>query len=273
MKLKIFVVLLALAVAWFVGRRYAAGLPEVGGDGGAVASAPGVQRVDQTFKLAPRARVEVSGISGSVEVAVADADDAEVHVENTARDADALEDHKVTVAQTAAGLTVRGENPDGPWSLWRWLASGGGGKARQRVTLKLPRGAEFVARGIGGGVRVGALDGPVRISGVGGGVEIERATGAAEISGINGGVNLALAELGARGARISGVNGGVELRVPAGLNADLDVSGMNGGFSNDAPNATVEEQSNRSRAHARIGNGGFTIKISGVNGSVHLIGN
>ena len=273
MKFKIFVVVLAVALAWFVGRRYAAGLPEAGDNDAAVASAPGAQQMDQTFKLARGARVEVSGINGPVEVVAADdAASAEVHIENVARDADALADHKITVVQTERGLTVRGENRSG--GFWHWLVSGGGGiKARQRVMLKLPRGAEFVARGVSGSVRVGALDGPVRVSGVSGGVEIERATGTAEISGINGGVSLALAELGAQGARISGVNGVIELRVPAGLNADLDVSGMNGSFDNDAPNVTVEAQPNRSRAHARIGNGGSAIKISGINGGVHLVGN
>ena len=94
MKLKIFIALLLVVGAWVAGRMYFGG--GVGSGGARVAeshvvageNAPGgagtvaeeggaaVQRINESYRLAPGARVEVSGINGPVEVATAEGDTA-----------------------------------------------------------------------------------------------------------------------------------------------------------------------------------------------------
>jgi hypothetical protein len=222
----------------------------------------------QTGRLDAGARVEVSGINGSVEVNTADTDTAEVHVLRTADDAGDLAYHKVTVELTSSSVVVRGEQ-DGGCALWRWLW-GGGGQVKQEVTLTLPRRVEFAARGVNGPVRVGEVDGSVAVEGVNGRVEVAQSLGHAEVKGVNGGVKLGVAGLGPQGLEIKGVNGNVEVRFKGQVNADVEVKGQNGTLTLDVPNVTMQERQNYSNARARIGAGGSPIQIKGVNGQVHF---
>lgn len=222
----------------------------------------------QSGRLDAGARVEVSGINGSVEVGTADTDTAEVRVVRTADDADDLEYHKVTVELTSSSVVVRGER-DGGHGFWRWLW-GGGGQVKQEVTLTLPRRVEFAARGVNGPVRVGEVEGSVAVEGVNGRVEVAQSSGHAEVKGVNGGVKLGVASLGPQGLEIKGVNGNIEVRFKEQVNADIEVKGQNGGLALDVPNVTTQERQNFSNMRARLGTGGSPIEIKGVNGQVRF---
>ncbi|MGH9943263.1 MAG: hypothetical protein ACRD9R_13020, partial [Pyrinomonadaceae bacterium] len=237
MKLKIFMAVVLVALAWFAGRHFSRGETLIGSQHtqeqqqAQQSSAPGERVINNSFRLEPDARVEVSGINGPVEVLTADGQTAEVHVELTGGEHADLDSRRVVVQQTAAGLSVRGEKKR-DWSFWNWII--GGGEVKQNVTLRVPRDVALQVRGVNGRVSIGELDGPVKVSGVNGKVEIGRAIGALEVSGVNGGVSVGVSELGQEGMRVSGVNGSVELRFGPDVNADLKVSGLNGGFSVDA---------------------------------------
>jgi DUF4097 and DUF4098 domain-containing protein YvlB len=86
-------------------------------------------------------------------------------------------------------------------------------------------------------------------------------------------VVVAIRQLGEQGLRIKGINGSVELRFSDKLNADLDARGINGRVSAEAPDVTVENESDRSHYSARIGAGGAPVTLSGINGSVRLTRN
>lgn len=281
MKLKVFVALLLVAGAWVAGRVYingraGAGQPEAAsraaageGAAGTVAEEGGaaVQRINESYRLAPGARVEVSGINGPVEVATAEGDTAEVQIEARADDAKVLERGRVKVEHASDRLVVRGpQNGGGGFLSW---ITGRDGRARHNVRLLLPRRVTLSASGVNGRVRVGEIEGGVDVSGVNGSVEVASAAGGAEVSGVNGGVSFALASLGSEGVQVSGVNGHVELRLAQAVNADVDVTGLNGRVSNELRNATVGEQS-RARFSARVGAGGPRIQMSGINGGVKL---
>ncbi|HYP53334.1 MAG TPA: hypothetical protein VEQ42_07325 [Pyrinomonadaceae bacterium] len=276
MKLKIFVVLVAAALAWMVGRggvrvstRAEHGATPANAREALAAAADdgeGRDEIRQTYKLAAGARVEVRGINGPVRVEAVDSDSAEVHVVRRARDRADLERHKIIIENTPdEGLVVRGEKIDGPewWKLWS------GGEVRTEVTMKVPRRAEVKAKGINGSVSLGEFDGAVRVSGVNGRVEIGRSVGTAEVSGVNGGVTLGVARLTGDGLTVKGVNGGVKIRVADNLNADLEVKGMNGSIDVNVPNVKEEERG-RSSLRARIGSGGPMITVKGVNGGLRL---
>ncbi|HKP71887.1 MAG TPA: hypothetical protein VJT82_03050 [Pyrinomonadaceae bacterium] len=271
MKLKIFIVIVAVALAWFAGRQLKA--KERGlfngsrGDDVVQGNAPSTRQINQTLKLTGKAHVEVVNINGTVEVSEADGDTAEVHVTSNAGSGSDLDDHQIIVEHTDSSLTVRGQGNNG-FGLWRWLT--GGGQVRHTVNLKVPRGGVLAAHGINGKVNIGDLEGEVHVSGVNGRVEVGRAT-LADVSGVNGGVTLTITELGDPGASVNGINGGVELRLGSDVNADLEVNGLNGRVAVEAPNVEVQEQK-RSRVRARIGKGGSNISVNGVNGGVRLVG-
>jgi hypothetical protein len=279
MKLKIFVAVLAVMVAWFAGRQFyrVAGQSAVaGGDAQTVAETikAGEQVVNDSQALNPGARVEVSGINGPVDIMTTDGSVAEIHVENNASDARDLDSHRITIDRASDHIVVRGENKSGGGlGFLRWLLGRGGGSVRQRVTLKVPRRVDVVARGIDGALRVGVLEGAARVSGINGEVTVARAAGHAEFSGVNGNVTFAVARLEDEGVRVSGVNGNIELRLDEDANADVRVGGLSGKVDYDLKNVTVEDGGgNHSKFSARIGTGGAPIRMSGISGNIHLAG-
>jgi DUF4097 and DUF4098 domain-containing protein YvlB len=226
------------------------------------------QRINESFTLDEGARVEVQGINGPVTVEATDGNTAEVSITSTAGSAGDLAAQRPTVEHTNSSLVIRGKGKhDG--GFWKWMR--GGGEVRHTVVLKLPRRVELATRGTNGKVIVGDMEGTVEVTGVNGRVEIGRASGGAEVSGVNGGVTVTVLELGTNDLKVNGVNGSLELRLGGKLNADLNAKGVNGSLTVEAPNVEVQEQK-RSKLRARIGTGGGTIKVSGVNGGVRIVG-
>ncbi|PYP89955.1 MAG: hypothetical protein DMF61_01775 [Blastocatellia bacterium AA13] len=221
---------------------------------------PEKDEINQTFQLAPGAKVEVSGINGPVDIQTSNTGTAEVNIVRSARTKDDLEYRKITVDQSNGGLVVRGEKEKD--RNYRQV------EVRERVSLKIPRQVELTTRGVNGRVTVGEIDGSVTMSGINGKVEVAQAGGYAHISGVNGTVGVRISRLGENGINVSGVNGKVELRFAEDLNADLTVTGINGPIHTDVSNLTVQGKMNPSNLRAKIGSGGSPISISGVNGSV-----
>jgi hypothetical protein len=222
------------------------------------------EEIRQSYELLPGARVEVSGINGSIKVETSDSKIADVYIERIGKTPEALKRRKITIDSTPSGLTIRGEKGDG--SFFSRLF---GSNPTERVTLRLPRQISFVSQGVNGSVIVGEVDGPVEVHGVNGKVDIARASGSAELNGINGNISMGIKELAKGGVGIHGINGSIELRLGEGVNADLDAHGMNGSVTSDLPNVMVNK-SERGSYTAQIGSGGNSISASGINGNIRL---
>jgi hypothetical protein len=284
MKLKIFIVIVAVILAWVAGRSVKSGgqsivrsvQQELEGDGHAgQADPPGEssrggseRRINESYELADGAQVDVHGINGPVTVEAVEGNTAEVRVTSTAGSMSDLNDNQIIVEHTETSLVVRGKGGRGR-GFWKWLR--GSGEARHNVVLKLPRRVELATRGTNGKVTIGEMEGSVQVSGVNGRVEIGGARGFAEVSGVNGNVAMTVTQLDAKGLEVSGVNGRVELRLGRDVNADLKINGVNGQMTVEAPNVEVQEQK-RNKMRARIGTGGAGIKVNGINGAVRLVG-
>lgn len=268
MKLRIFFAVLLVAGAWVAGRA----LTNRGGGSAADYAAAeikaGERVINDSYKLAAGARVEVTGIHGPVQIVTVEGDTAEVRIVTDASDARDLERHKITVEGSGDRLVVRGADNGGGGGFWRWIA-GRKGSVRHRVELRLPRRVELRASGIHGSVTVGALDGALKLAGVHGNVEVARAAGQANISGVHGNVTVGLADLSGEGVRVSGVHGQIEFRLAADVNADVSVHGIHGSVNVDNPSVTVE-QDERHNFEGRVGAGGAPIRVSGVHGNVAL---
>ena len=257
MKRRIFVAILLVVAAFFVGRQVNRSKAD---------DRPGRQDTRQSFRLKPGARVEVSGINGSVEINTAETDTADVRVTYEAASPDDLEGRRVRVEHSPAGLYVRGEQQGG--GFWRWLK--GGGQVRVAVVLNVPRRIEVEARGVNGPVEVGEVEGSVKVTGVNGRVEVAEASGHTEVTGVNGGVKFGVARLGEQGVEVKGVNGNVDIFLKTSVDANLEVKGHNGQVTLDVPNVTMQEREGRSRMRARFGAGGVPITVKGVNGNVRF---
>jgi hypothetical protein len=276
MKLKIFIVLVAIVLAWVAGRSIkgsgenivASVQQQMQGDDVTTPHGSSERRINESYELADGARVDIHGINGPVTVEAVDGNTAEVRVTSTAGSMGDLNDSQITVEHTETSLVIRGKGGNS-WGFWKWLR--GGSEARHNVVLKLPRRVELTTRGTNGKVTIGAMEGSVQVSGVNGRVEIGGARGMAEVNGVNGGVTLTITELAEEGAKVNGINGAVELRLGSDVNADLNLNGINGSITVEAPNVEVQEQK-RSKLRARVGTGGANIKANGINGGVRIVG-
>lgn len=217
------------------------------------------EEIRQTYELAPGARVEVSTISGSVDVETTNGQMAEVHIIRMGKTRKDFDCYKINIEHSPNSLILRHEQGrDEPCGTIQ---------ARQHVTLKLPRNVALKLDAIAGPVTVGEIDGTVRLTGISGMVEVAQALGYSDISGISGVVSMNITRLSERGIRISGISGRVVIRAASGLNADLEVSGLNGNINNNASNVSLTK-TGHSQFSGRIGSGGAPISVSGISGSV-----
>jgi len=220
------------------------------------------EELRQTYQLSPGARVELSNINGSIDVDTVEGQTAELRITSYSRDANP---RKLNVAQTASSLVVGGEaRRAGDNSNMNF------DDTSYRVALKLPRRAELTVNGASGSVRVGELEGAVRLTNVSGSVGVAQATGSAEVSRVSGSVTLKMAKLGAGGVRVQTVSGKVSLQFVEDVNADLQTTGIKGKVYVELSNVSVEGEMNRADFRARVGTGGVPINISDVTGSVRL---
>jgi len=221
------------------------------------------EELRQTYQLSPGARVELSNINGSIDLDTAEGNNAELRITSYSHNPNP---RKLTVEQTAASLAVRGEargkgNSDGM----------NFDDTSHRISLKLPRRIELTVNGASGSVRVGELDGSIRLTNVSGNVGVAQATGSAEVSGVSGSVTLKMARLSAGGVRVGDVSGKVALRFIDDVNANLQTRGIKGKVYVELANVAVEGEMNRADFRAKIGTGGAPINISDVTGSVRLV--
>jgi DUF4097 and DUF4098 domain-containing protein YvlB len=221
------------------------------------------EEINQTYELAPGARVELSVISGSVDVETTSGNTAEVHIVRMGQTRADLDCYTIGIEHTPTSLLMRHrqERTDECQTI----------RARQQVTLRLPRNVDLKLNAISGPVKIGEIDGSLRLSGISGKVEVAQALGYSEISGISGVLTISVPRLSERGMRVSGISGKVELRVASDLNADLNVSGINGDVNAAAPNVTINKVGH-SDFRGRVGSGGSVISVSGISGSVTFRG-
>jgi hypothetical protein len=270
MKKVLIVVVLIVAAAvlglWRSNGGVRAGLNRVVNTGGADnSSAATNDETRKTFELKPGARVEVQGINGFVEVQTSDTKTAEVYVRRTGDNANSLSLRELIVEETSEGIIVRSRRKH--TGLWDHLF---GKDPKEEVTIKAPRQIALSIKGVNGRVSSGDIEGSLELKGVNGRVELGLISDSVQLGGVNGSVSLGLRRLDERGARISGVNGGIELKIANGLNADLSSKGMNGNVRSEISDVTVNRDDHWTRYSARIGDGGATIELSGINGNVKL---
>jgi hypothetical protein len=224
-----------------------------------ISDLPEREEIHRSYELTQSAHVDVSVVSGSVDVQTVDAHTAEVNIVRSARTREELDCYSVAVEHSPTSLVMRHQQEHaGPCQSIR---------ARQRVSLTLPRDADLRLDAISGPVNIGPFSGNLRLSGLSGKVEIEQGPGFSDISGISGNLIIHISRLGERGMRVSGITGTVEFMIGADANADLIISGISGGVGVTAPGVAVSQVS-ESNFRGRIGAGGPPISISGLSGTL-----
>ena len=217
--------------------------------------------INRSFTLPAKARLEVSAISGSVDIKAIDGDTAIVQIERTAHSRAELDCNKVVLEQASGNLTIQSKT-----------ANGQGCENIQvvyRVLLSLPRHVDVSVQGVSGPVNIEEIEGALRISGNSGNINLAQLGSGARITGNSGTTTIKLRHLDAEGLELSGNSGALKLYVDEELNVDVKVSGLSGSVSSELPNVKFTK-TGAADYYARIGSGGPTINVEGSSGSILL---
>ena len=217
--------------------------------------------INRSFTLGRKARVEVSAISGSVDIQAIDGNTAIVRIERTGRSRAELDCNNVVVDHVWGNLSVQSK------------PVGGRGcqniQVVHRVLLSLPRTVDVSVHGVSGPINIGEIEGALRISGNSGNINLAQSGRGSRISGNSGTTTIKLRQLDARGLEVSGNSGAINLYVDEDLNIDVIVSRLSGTASSELPNVKFTKTGANDYL-ARIGSGGPTINVEGNSGSILL---
>jgi hypothetical protein len=224
-------------------------------------------------QLSPGQSVEIKGVNGPIHAEPSPSGQVEVSAIKSGRRSDPAA-VRIEVVPHANGVTVCAVYPDVDGEPNR-CAAGRGGRMNTRdndvkveFTVKVPAGANLVARTVNGGVDVRDLDGRVDIATVNGSVDFStQGTGTAKT--VNGSIRGKLGRTDwSDTIELETVNGSIVLDLPVGADADVDARTVHGRIESSLP-LTLKEASSRS-LRGTLGAGGRGLSLGTVNGSITL---
>jgi hypothetical protein len=222
-------------------------------------------------RLAAGKTLEIRGVNGSITAELASGDEVVVTAEKHGRRSDPAE-VRIEVVQDSGGVTICAVYPGSRnrcASDDDYHMSTHDNDVEVRFHAQVPRGVRLAGETVNGDVEASALAGPVKASTVNGGVRIETSSGDASGSTVNGSITAVVGGQGQSPLRFRTVNGSVTVSLPKQLDADLEAETVNGSIQTDYP-ITVSGRLTPRRLNGRIGQGGRSLRIVTVNGSIHI---
>lgn len=243
-----------------------------------LAAAPvGAQDFHWSGRLAAGKRLEIRGVNGSIRTMAASGDEIDVSAHKTARHSDP-DEVKITVVPTDEGVTICAVYPT-PRRVDRenscepgdgWHSSTDNNDVTVDFTIKLPAGIVFSGETVNGEIDAEGLGADAEVTTVNGSINVQ-ATGHVEARTVNGSIRASMGRADwSSETEFTTVNGGITLTLPANLSAEVSAETVNGDLETDFP-LTVTGKFGPRHMRGTIGNGGRQLKLSTVNGSIHLI--
>lgn len=225
-------------------------------------------------KLAPDKSLEIKDVNGTIRAEATSGEEVQVTAEKSGTRADEV---KIQVVPSSEGVTICATYPSGifggssspcePGSHWH-SNNVHSDNTKVDFTVRLPKNLRFSAWNVNGNIKAEDLGRVVRANTVNGSVQVSTAQWA-EAATVNGLIELTMGNAGWDGTlKIATVNGSVHLQMPSDLNAEVKFNSVNGHISSDFP-VTLSGFVGHS-ARGTIGNGGRTLVVDTVNGSVEL---
>lgn len=248
----------------------------VAAPGGTVAQAE--EEFEWTGRLNPGQLLQVKGVNGAIRALPATGPRAEVMaVKRGARsDLDAV---RIEVVEHAGGVTVCAVYPggdcragDGGRPSPGWRSSTEGVDVEVEFTVRVPAEAAFAGRTVNGAVSARDLSGDVKARTVNGAIDV-RTAGSASAETVNGAIRAFVGSLRDSDASLGfrTVNGAITLGLPPGAGARIQAETLNGALETDfALTIQAGTIAGPRRIRGTIGEGGPTIELKTVNGSIHL---
>lgn len=242
-----------------------------------LAAAPaGAQDFHWSGRLAAGKRLEIRGVNGSIRTVAATGNEIDVSARKTAHRSDP-DEVKIEVVPSDEGVTIcavyptpsraRRDNTCEPGDGWH--SSTDNNDVTVDFMIKLPAGIAFSGETVNGEIDAEGLGADAEVSTVNGSIDVE-ATGHVEAQTVNGSIRATMGRADwPSQAEFTTVNGGITLTLPANLNAEVSAETVNGDLETDFP-LTVTGKFGPRHMRGTIGNGGRYLKLTTVNGSIHL---
>lgn len=219
--------------------------------------------------------IEIKGMNGAIRAERGSGNEVEVHARLRGK-RDDPSTVKMEVVEHADGVTICAVYPSRDRDEPNECRPGGHGRmnvhkndVEVEFTVRVPAGVNFIGRTVNGDVEALGIEGDVNAYTVNGGVDVS-ASGLAEATTVNGSITASLGRANWTGTMdFTTVNGSVTLELPADLSCDVSISTVNGHISSDYP-LMVEGRISPRHVKGTIGDGGRTLVVKTVNGSVQL---
>ncbi len=235
---------------------------------------PAQQQGDQWSwhgQLAAGKTLAIRGVNGSITAEPGTGSEVVVTAEKHGRRSDP-DEVRIEVVQEADGVTIcavypGAQNKCGPDDDYHMSTHDN--DVEVRFHAQVPPGVRFDGDNVNGDVEANDLAGPVSATTVNGAVRVSTSAGDASGNTVNGSVTAAVRGQGQGPLRFRTVNGSVTVSLPKQLDADLEATTVNGSIESDYP-ITVSGRITPRRLNGRIGQGGRSLRIETVNGSIRL---
>lgn len=153
--------------------------------------------------------------------------------------------------------------------FWDWLS---GRKASVTVSLdvEVPEEVDLRINSVNGRVIVRNVRGEIEAGTTNGGLELESVSGRINAHTTNGGIRVRVDDWSASDElECRTTNGGVSVSLPSGIAADFSAKTTNGSVHTDFPIAMSGTLSKK-KIQGTINGGGGDVRLSTVNGSIHI---
>ncbi len=221
--------------------------------------------------------IEIKGVNGNIRAMAATGSEVEVVARKQEGRRGDPADVRLEVLEHSGGVTICAVYPDDPDREPNACGAGRHGNisvhdndTEVHFTVRVPAGVDFVGRTVNGEVEANALGGNVQAFTVNGSVAVE-AAGHAEAQTVNGSIRASLGRADWEGPmHFSTVNGSVTVELPDGVGAEVRAGTLNGAIETDFP-LTVQGRFMSRKLRGVIGEGGRTLELETVNGTIRLL--
>lgn len=248
----------------------------------------------ETYTVEKGTEVEIQNVNGRIYVCSWDKDYVDVHaLKRTKRGRDELK--KVSIEVTANGVleikTEYHKYDSDDDKFFRRLVNRfflSGPRVSVDYTVKIPEHSELrKVKTVNGAIKIIETNGDTDVSTTNGNITVERAKGnviAITTNGniivsetaalekarsVNGGIDVSFPERILCDSDISTVNGSINLYAQFDMSAEIDLKTVNGSISAEGFSITIDTVSKK-RLIGKLRDGGNTIKVNAVNGSIRL---
>lgn len=219
--------------------------------------------------------IEIKGVNGAIHASATNGNEVRVRVTKRARRSN-TDDVRMVVLEHANGVTICAVYPNVSDRRPNECVAGDGGRMNVQNNdvsvewqVEVPNGVHLTARTVNGAVEATGLTGDVRAMTVNGAISVAT-RGLARATTVNGRIEVRLGRADwSNELEFETTNGSVVVYAPADLSAQVSASTVNGSIETDFPLEVRGRFTNR-RINGTVGQGGRSLSMSTVNGSIEL---